>query len=135
MLLPCFNYYTQFCTLLFTLAKQLVFSSVSVSNESPFFLVFSFILSSCFVLQVHISVFVQAVVSLTCSLKLHIKIVSSWFCLFSFVLFCSYNQIRSVAQLCPTPCDPMNRSTPGLPVRHQLPEFTEAHVHRVSDAI
>ena len=46
-----------------------------------------------------------------------------------------YNQIRSVAQSCPTLCDPMNRSTPGLPVHHQLPEFTETHVHRVSDAI
>ena len=44
-------------------------------------------------------------------------------------------QIRSVAQSCPTLCDPMNRSTPGLPVHHQLPEFTETHVHRVSDAI
>ena len=43
--------------------------------------------------------------------------------------------IRSVAQSCPTLCDPMNRSTPGLPVHHQLPEFTETHVHRVSDAI
>ena len=32
-------------------------------------------------------------------------------------------------------CDPMNRSTPGLPVRHQLPEFTQTHIHRVSDAI
>ena len=45
------------------------------------------------------------------------------------------NQIRSVAHSCPTLCDPMNRSTPGLPVHHQLPEFTETHVHRVSDAI
>ena len=45
------------------------------------------------------------------------------------------DQIRSVVQSCPTPCDPMNRSTPGLPVHHQLPEFTETHVHRVSDAI
>ena len=35
------------------------------------------------------------------------------------------DQIRSVAQLCPTLCDPMNRSTPGLPVHHQLPEFTQ----------
>ena len=41
----------------------------------------------------------------------------------------------SVAQLCPTLCDPMNRSTPGLPVHHQLPEFTQTHVHRVADAI
>ena len=45
------------------------------------------------------------------------------------------DQIRSVAQSCPTLCDPKNRSTPGLPVHHQLPEFTETHVHRVSDAI
>ena len=44
-------------------------------------------------------------------------------------------QIRSVTQSCPTLCDPMNRSTPGLPVHHQLPEFTETHVHWISDAI
>ena len=41
----------------------------------------------------------------------------------------------SVAQSCPTFCDPMNRSMPGLPVHHQLPEFTQTHVHRVSYAI
>ena len=41
----------------------------------------------------------------------------------------------SVAQSCPTLCDPMNCSTPGLPVHHQLPEFTQTHVHRVRDAI
>ena len=44
-------------------------------------------------------------------------------------------QFSSVAQLCPTLCDPMNRSTPGLPVHHQLPEFTQTHVHPVGDAI
>ena len=44
-------------------------------------------------------------------------------------------QFSSVAQSCPTLCDPMNRSTPGLPVHHQLPEFTQTRVHRVSDAI
>ena len=44
-------------------------------------------------------------------------------------------QFSSVAQSCPTLCDPMNRSTPGLPVHHQLPEFTQTHVHRGSDAI
>ena len=44
-------------------------------------------------------------------------------------------QFSSVAQSCPTLCDPMNRSTPGLPVNHQLPESTQTHVHRVSDAI
>ena len=44
-------------------------------------------------------------------------------------------QFSSVTQSCPTLCDPMNRSTPGLPVHHQLPEFTQTHVHRVGDAI
>ena len=43
--------------------------------------------------------------------------------------------ISSVAQSCLTLCDPMNRSMPGLPVHHQLPEFTQTHVHRVRDAI
>jgi len=44
-------------------------------------------------------------------------------------------QFSSVSQPCPTLCDPMNCSTPGLPVHHQLPEFTQTHVHRVGDAI
>ena len=44
-------------------------------------------------------------------------------------------QFSSVAQSCPTLCNPMNRSMPGLPVHHQLPEFTQTQVHRVSDAI
>ena len=44
-------------------------------------------------------------------------------------------QFCSVTQSCPTPCNPMNRSMPGLPVHHQLPEFTQTHVHQVSDAI
>ena len=44
-------------------------------------------------------------------------------------------QFRSVAQSCPTLCDPMNRSMLGLSVHHQLPEFTQTRVHRVSDAI
>ena len=44
-------------------------------------------------------------------------------------------QFSSVAQLCPTFCDPMNHSTPGLPVQHQLPESTQIHVHWVDDAI
>ena len=44
-------------------------------------------------------------------------------------------QFSSVAQSCPTLCDPMNCSTPGLPVHHQFPEFTQTHVHRVGDAI
>ena len=44
-------------------------------------------------------------------------------------------QFTSDAQSCPTLCDPVNHSTPGLPVHHQLPEFTQTHVHWVSNAI
>ena len=44
-------------------------------------------------------------------------------------------QFSSVTQSCPTLCNPMDCSTPGLPVHHQLPEFTQTHVHWVSDAI
>src|SRR5574337_339386 len=47
----------------------------------------------------------------------------------------SSDQIRSVTQSCPTLCDPMNHSMPGLPVHHQLPQFTETQLHQVSDAI
>ena len=50
-------------------------------------------------------------------------------CLFKVLRF------SSVAQSCPTLCDPMNRSTPGLPVHHWLPELTQTHAHRVRDAI
>ena len=46
-----------------------------------------------------------------------------------------YHQFSSVAQSCPTLCNPMKCSTPGLPVHHQLPEFTQTHVHWVGDAI
>ena len=47
----------------------------------------------------------------------------------------NFISVHSVTQSCPTPCDPMNHSTPGLPVHHQLPEFTQTHVHRVNGAI
>ena len=46
-----------------------------------------------------------------------------------------YAEFSSVAQSCPTLCDPMNRSMPGLPVHHHFLEFTHTHVHRVCDAI
>ena len=49
-------------------------------------------------------------------------------------IMCSV-QFSSVAQSCPTLCDPMNCSTPGLPVHHQLLEFTQTCIHLVSDAI
>ena len=52
--------------------------------------------------------------------------------IFVVVIFFQFN---SVAQSCLTLCDPMDCSTPGFPVHHQLPEFTQIHVHWVSDAI
>ena len=58
-----------------------------------------------------------------CTVPLHLQMV------FSLV------QFSSVTQSCPTLCDPMNRSMWGLPVHHQLPEFTQTHVHRVGDAM
>ena len=51
------------------------------------------------------------------------------------VTICSDFQFSSVAQACPTLCDPMNCSTPGFPVHHQLPEFTQTHVHWVGNDI
>ena len=57
------------------------------------------------------------------------------FPLFSWANSLSVVQFSSVAQPCLTVCDPMNCSTPGLPVHHQLPDFTQTHVHRVGDAI
>ena len=65
------------------------------------------------------------------------KVTKNW-CFFFFnitMAILSDVQFSSVAQLSPTLCDPMNRSTTGLPVHHQLPEFTQIHVHRVRDAI
>ena len=57
------------------------------------------------------------------------------FCYISDNIHFSSVPFSSVTQLCSTLCDPMNRSTPGLPVHHQLPEFTQTHVHWVGDAI
>ena len=58
-------------------------------------------------------------------------------CLSSSVSFTLIRRVQfsSVTQSCPTLCDPMNHSTPGLPVQHQLPEFTQTHVHTVGDTI
>ena len=58
-----------------------------------------------------------------------IQLYIHWYLFFQIV------QFSLVTQSCPTLCDPMNRSTPGLPIHHQLPEHTQTHVHRVGDAI
>ena len=55
--------------------------------------------------------------------------------LINIFYYCDSVQFSSVAQSRQTLCNPMNRSTPGLPVHHQLPEFTQTHAHWVSDAI
>ena len=66
----------------------------------------------------------------------HKPMFSRLFSLDTCSLLCvSSVQFSSVAQLCPTLCNPMDHSTPGLPVHHQLPEFTQTHIHRVSDTI
>ena len=58
-------------------------------------------------------------------------------CIVSLHTLTSFSSVQfsSVTQSCPTLCDTMNRSTPGLPVHHQLPELTQTHAHRVGDAI
>ena len=57
------------------------------------------------------------------------------FCYFCLLIYLPSVQFSSVAQSCSTLCDSMNSSTPDFPVHHQLPEFTQTHLHRVSDAI
>ena len=61
------------------------------------------------------------------------------FFFFEVLFLCAYSpfgiQFSTVTQSCPTPCNPMNYRTAGIPVHHQLPEFTQIHVHRVGDAI
>ena len=59
---------------------------------------------------------------------IHVSILSYCFSVLFVV------QFSLVAQSCPTLCDPMNCSTPGLPVHHQIPQFTQTHVHPVGDA-
>ena len=65
------------------------------------------------------------------TLDSHIRVLILYLFLQLFVFI----QLSSVAQSCPTLCNPMNHRRPRLPVHHQLPEFTQTHVHRVSDAI
>ena len=55
--------------------------------------------------------------------------------LLTFYFFLDHWSVSSIAQSCPTLCDPMDCSMPGFPVHHQLPELTQTHVHQVGDAI
>ena len=69
--------------------------------------------------------------TLSQTLIIHIKLMPLWFCLLKIAVQFSSVQLFSRVWL----CDPMNCSTPGLPVHHQLLEFTQTHVHQVGDAI
>ena len=73
----------------------------------------------------------------SCRCHSYTMIFLSFLRAFVRALYLSFSSVQfsSVAQSCPTLCNPMNCSTPGLPVHHQLPEFTQTHVHRVHDAI
>ena len=65
-----------------------------------------------------------------------VKVLWWWYVVYQETLLFNHPfQFSSVAQLCPTLCNPMNCNTPGLPDHHQFLEFTQTHVHRVSDAI
>ena len=64
------------------------------------------------------------------------NLMKPWFSYLGLIFEARFSiYFSSVAQSCRTLCDPMNPSTPGLPVHHQLLEFTQTHVHQVSDAI
>ena len=109
----------------------------AVIEMKTFFYLFRF----CFFLSLSLSVTHTHTHTHTHTIFLHHILLVIWqFLKFLDVNICfplslSSVQFSSIAQLCPTLCYPMNCSTPGLPVHHQLPEFTQTHVHWVSDAI
>ena len=70
-----------------------------------------------------------------CTHVFYIKEKTLFLFIFSTIISPRSVQFSSVSQSCPTLCDPMNCSTPGLPVHHRLPEYTKTHVHWVGDAI
>ena len=78
--------------------------------------------------------FVLAAVHLGKDILINSNKINVFLCSTTFYLY-MHQSVSSVAQSCPTLCDPMDCSTPGLPVHHQLPELTQTHIHRVGDAI
>ena len=83
-----------------------------------------------------LSAFILSIFSLTSSIEcLIVKRNRMIIFTLTYLTLFSSVQFISVAHSCPTLCNPMNRSMPGLPVHHQLPEFTQTHVHQVGDAI
>ena len=101
------------------------FEAVSVSW------IFSFYLASFSVVYLGGYFMLESFLNISLSFT---ELIDTEFLRSSFMSISSV-QFSSVAQSCPTLCDPMNCSTPGLPVHHQLLEFTQTHVHWVSDTI
>ena len=118
------------------MTKSDSFTSLSADYEIESFLVFLM----CWMCH---ECTLTSIKCLLCINKNHLIILLNYGKVVNFIvwflnvkLFNNISQsVSSVAQSCPTLCNPMNHSTPGLPVQHQLPEFTQTHVHRVSDAI
>ena len=99
--------------------------SISPSNEHPGLISFRMDLLDLLAVQGTL----QRLLLHTISVLYFAHLCMKWSLQFSSV------QFSSITQSCPTLCDPMNRSMPGLPVHHQLPEFTQIHIHRVGDPI
>ena len=108
------------------------FFTTSTTWEAPIYYYFSFVLEMNFSSVQSLSRNEFTGMNLSCTTISLVFIIQSFF--LGSVQFSSVH-FSSVAQLCQTLCDPMNHSTAGLPVHHQLPEFTQIHVHRVSNAI
>ena len=107
-----------YCTIL-----SLILLSESSTNQTWFIMIYT--VNILWDLPIHLTL---SWFTITSSISNH---SSSWRIYFKFP---SWNQFSSVTQLCPTVCDPMDCSMPGLPVHHQLPEFAQTHAYRVGDA-
>ena len=118
------------------MTKSDSFTSLSADYEIGSFLVFLV----CWVCH---ECTLTSVKCLLCINKNHLIILLNYGKVLNFIVwflnvkrFSNISQsVSSVAPSCPTLCDPMNHSTPGLPVHHQLSEFTQTHVHQIGDAI
>ena len=122
--------------ILFFAALDLTFTTRHIPNQALFLLWLSL-----FILSAALSPLFPNSILNTCWAEVGGWVSSSSFYMFlPFTLFLGFSrqgsvQFSSVSQLCLTLCDPMNGSTPGFPVHHQLPELTQTHVHTVGDAI
>ena len=116
---------------------HLIWSQRSLRVSSALFILFTLFCSSEVISTILSSslLICSSASDILLSIPSRVFLISVILLFVSVCLFFNSSQFSSVAQSYPTLCDPMNRSTPGLPVHHQLLEFTQTHVHRVSDAI